>query len=39
LPEGFLPQDLNFKLLSTATVSGKLLLRYSRIARGKKRVT
>jgi hypothetical protein len=39
LPEGFLPQDHNFKLLSAATVSGKLLLRYKRIARGKKRVT
>lgn len=38
LPEGFLPQDLNFKLLSAATVSGKLLLRYRRIARVKKRV-
>lgn len=37
LPEGFLPQDHNFKLLSAATVSGKLLLRYRRIARGKKR--
>lgn len=39
LPEGFLLQDHNFKLLSAATVSGKLLLRYKRIARGKKRVT
>jgi len=39
LPDGFLPQDLNFKLLSAATVSGKLLLRYRRIARVKKRVT
>lgn len=38
LPEGFLPQDHNFKLLSAATVSGKLLLRYKRIARVKKRV-
>ncbi len=39
LPDGFLPQDHNFKLLSAATVSGKLLLRYKRIPRGKKRVT
>jgi len=39
LTEGFLPQDHNFKLLSAATVSGKLLLRYRRITRGKKRVT
>ena len=39
LPDGFLPQDHNFKLLSAATVSGKLLLRYRRIARVKKRVT
>jgi hypothetical protein len=38
LPDGFLPQDHNFKLLSAATVSGKLLLRYRRIARVKKRV-
>lgn len=37
LPEGFLPQDHNFKLLSAATVSGKILLRYRRIARVKKR--
>jgi riboflavin biosynthesis pyrimidine reductase len=37
LPEGFLSQDHNFKLLSAATVSGKLLLRYKRIARVKKR--
>ena len=37
LPDGFLPKDLNFKLLSAATVSGKLLLRYRRIARVKKR--
>jgi riboflavin biosynthesis pyrimidine reductase len=39
LPEGFLPQDHNFKLLSAATVSGKLLLRYKRIPRDKKRAT
>jgi riboflavin biosynthesis pyrimidine reductase len=38
LPDGFLPQDHNFKLLSAATFSGKLLLRYRRIARAKKRV-
>ena len=38
LPEGFQPEDLNFKLLSAATVSGKLLLRYKRIPRVKKRV-
>jgi hypothetical protein len=39
LPEGFLPQDHNFKLLSAATVRGKLLLRYRRIPWVKKRVT
>lgn len=38
LPEGFLPQDLDFKLLSAATVRGKLVLRYKRIPRVKKRV-
>ena len=38
LPEGFLPQDHNFKLLSATTVRGKILLRYRRIPRVKKRL-
>lgn len=39
VPDGFLPQDHNFKLLSAATFRGKILLRYRRINRGKKWVT
>ena len=38
LPNGFLPEDHNFKLLSAATVRGKILLRYRQIVQGKKRL-